>query len=403
MPRFRYSAIDPEGTQVTGVVKGSSVEGVTQSLANQGLQVRLVKPEARNVLKFELTPTKVKPVELANFSRQMAAFVASGLPLIDALAIIEEETGSKALRKVVSEVADSLRFGESFASAMGAHDAAFPSFYMSVLRSAEATGELDVVLRQLSAYVERDMEAKRKIRAALAYPAVVMVMAFVTVAVITVFVLPRFKVFFTSFDAELPLATRMLLSFTDFLGKWWPLMVVGVVVATVAGLIAVRTGRGRYYRDRFLLSVPVLGDVVRFTIVERFCRVLTAMLEAGVPIPESLRLASAGSNNLVYQRSLDVARAQMIEGDGISRPILRTQLFPRTVTSMMRVGEETGTLDDQLEAMAMYYENELQYKLKKLTTLFEPMAVIFVGVFVGFVAIALVSAMYGIYNQVELR
>lgn len=403
MPRFRYSAIDPEGTQVTGVVKGSSVEGVTQSLANQGLQVRLVKPEARNVLKFELTPTKVKPVELANFSRQMAAFVASGLPLIDALAIIEEETGSKALRKVVSEVADSLRFGESFASAMGAHDAAFPSFYMSVLRSAEATGELDVVLRQLSAYVERDMEAKRKIRAALAYPAVVMVMAFVTVAVITVFVLPRFKVFFTSFDAELPLATRMLLSFTDFLGKWWPLMVVGVVAAAVAGLIAVRTGRGRYYRDRFLLSVPVLGDVVRFTIVERFCRVLTAMLEAGVPIPESLRLASAGSNNLVYQRSLDVARAQMIEGDGISRPILRTQLFPRTVTSMMRVGEETGTLDDQLEAMATYYENELQYKLKKLTTLFEPMAVIFVGVFVGFVAIALVSAMYGIYNQVELR
>ena len=129
----------------------------------------------------------------------------------------------------------------------------------------------------------------------------------------------------------------------------------------------------------------------------------TAARVAGVPIPESLRLASAGSNNLVYERSLEVARMQMIEGDGIARPITRTQLFPKTVTSMMRVGEETGTLDDQLEAMAAYYENELGYKLKKLTTLFEPMAVIFVGVFVGFVAIALVSAMYGIYNQVDLK
>lgn len=403
MAKFRYAAVTPEGKSVVGVLKGTSVEGVTDSLARQGLQVQLVKPEVRSLLQFELTPTKVKPVELANFSRQMAAFVSSGLPLIDALAIIEEETGSKALKKVVSEVADSLRFGESFASAMAAHRDAFPPFYMAVLQSAEATGELDVVLRQLSKYVERDMEAKRKIRSALAYPAVVMVMAFVTVGVITIFVLPRFKTFFESFDAKLPLPTRMLLSLTDFLGNWWPVMVAAVVFAVIAFIAAIRTGRGRYMRDRLLLSLPVLGDVVRFTVVERFCRVLTSMLEAGVPIPESLRLASAGANNMVYERSLEVARTQMIEGDGIARPITRTQLFPKTVTSMMRVGEETGTLDDQLEAMAAYYENELGYKLKKLTTLFEPIAVIFVGVFVGFVAIALVSAMYGIYNQVELN
>ncbi|HUR18528.1 MAG TPA: type II secretion system F family protein [Acidimicrobiales bacterium] len=402
MPKFKYSALTPEGEQVIGVIKGSSVEGVTDSLTRQGMQVGLVKPQGRNVMQFELTPKKVKPIELANFSRQMAAFVASGLPLLDALSIIEEETDSKTLRTVVQEVADSLRFGESFASAMAAHTDAFPPFYMSVLQSAEATGELDTVLRQLSKYVERDMEAKRKIRSALAYPGLVMIMAFVTVGVITVFVLPRFKTFFNSFDAKLPLPTRMLLAFTDFLTNWWPVMAGLAVAATVFVISALRTERGRWYRDRLLLRMWVLGDVVRFTIVERFCRVLTSMLEAGVPIPEALRLASVGTNNLVYQRSLDVARSEMLEGDGISRPILRTELFPKTVTSMMRVGEETGTLDEQLEAMASYYENELQYKLKKLTTLFEPMAVIFVGVFVGFVAIALVSAMYGIFNQVEV-
>ncbi len=403
MPKFKYAALTPDGRQLVGVVKGSSVSGVTDSLTRQGMQVRLVKPETRNLLNLELTPKKIKPVELANFSRQMAAFVASGLPLVDALAIIEEETGSKTLRKVVREVSDSLRFGESFASAMAAHTDAFPSFYMSVLRSAEATGELEVVLRQLSTYVERDMEAKRKIRSALAYPSIVMVMSFVTVGVITIFVLPRFKVFFESFNAELPLPTRMLIGFTTLLTEYWFVLIALVVAIAVLCIAALRTGRGRLYRDRLLLRLPILGDVVRFTVVERFCRVLTSMLEAGVPIPEALRLASAGSNNLVYQRSLKVARIQMLEGDGIARPIARTNLFPKTVTSMLRVGEETGTLDAQLQALAAYYENELQYKLKKLTTLFEPMCVIFVGVMVGFVAVALVSAMYGIFNQVEVK
>jgi len=401
MAKFKYAAVTPEGEQLVGTTKGSSVDGVTASLTQQGMQVRLVKPEGRNLLQLELTPKKVKPVELANFSRQMAAFVGSGLPLTDALGIIEEEAASKTLGKVVREVSESLQFGESFSRAMAAHSDAFPAFYMSVLESAEATGELDVVLRQLARYVERDMEAKRKIRAALAYPGLVMAMSGVTIAVITIFVLPRFKVFFESFHAKLPLATRMLLAFTDFLTTYWPIMaavVVGVVVVVIAAL---RTHGGRYIRDRFLLSLPILGDVVRFTIVERFCRVLTSMIEAGVPIPEALRLASTGANNQVYQRSLEVARTEMLEGDGISRPLARTELFPKTVTSMMRVGEETGTLDDQLETVASYYENELQYKLKKLTTLFEPLSVILVGIFVGFVAVALISAMYGIFNQVQ--
>ena len=403
MPKFKYVAIDPDGEQLVGVVKGSSIEGVTESLASQGIHAQTVRPEGRSILQLELTPHKVKPVELANFSRQMAAFITAGLPLIEALAIIEEESPSKTLRTVVREVADSLRFGESFAEAMGAHADAFPPFYMAVLRSAEATGELDVVMRQLARYIERDMEAKRKIRSALAYPALVFAMSLVTVGVLTVFVLPRFKVFFESFNAELPLATRMLIRATDWFSSSWIYLVLLVVAVVVAVIAALRTERGRMLRDRFLLRTPVLGDVVRFTVVERFCRVLTSMLEAGVPIPDALRLASTGSNNLVFERSLDVARREMLEGDGIARPIARTKLFPVTVTSMMRVGEETGTLDDQLEVVATYFESELEYKLKKLTNLFEPLAVVFVGIFVGFVAIALISAVYGIYNQVDIR
>jgi type IV pilus assembly protein PilC len=143
--------------------------------------------------------------------------------------------------------------------------------------------------------------------------------------------------------------------------------------------------------------------VVQFTVIERFCRVLTAMVQAGVPVPEALRLATTGANNSVYEKSLVVARAEMLEGEGMARPIARTGLFPGTVTQMIRVGEETGTLDAQLQSVASYYEQELEYKLKRLTNLFEPLAIILVGTIVGFVAIALISAIYGIYNQVHLK
>ncbi|MFE9120102.1 type II secretion system F family protein [Streptomyces sp. NPDC007172] len=403
MATFKYVAVGPDGRRATGVLKGSSVDGVTDSLARQGYDVRSVKAVGRNPLHLELTAAKVDLVELSNFSRQMAAFIKAGVPILDALEIIRAETKDKKLGRMLVDVMDSLRFGESFAAAMAAHTAALPPFYTSVLRSAEATGELDVVMAQLGRYIERDVEGRRSIRSALTYPILVMGLAVAVVLVLVIFVLPRFKVFFESFHAKLPLPTRMLLGFTDFVTAWYP-VIVGVLGALVVALLAgLRTERGRVLRDRFLLATPVVGDVVRFMVIERFCRILTSMIKAGVPLPEALGLASAGANNLVYQRSIGTARTEMLEGGGISQPIARTGLFPGAVTQMMRVGEETGTLDDQLDNVSEFYEKELQHKLKRLTSLFEPTVVIMVGVVVGFVAVALISAIYGVYSQVTVQ
>ncbi len=403
MATFKYVAVGPDGRLATGVLKGSSVDGVTDSLARQGYDVRSVKAVGRNPLHLELTAAKVDLVELSNFSRQMAAFIKAGVPILDALEIIRAETKDKKLGRMLVDVMDSLRFGESFAAAMAAHTAALPPFYTSVLRSAEATGELDVVMAQLGRYIERDVEGRRSIRSALTYPILVMGLAVAVVLVLVIFVLPRFKVFFESFHAKLPLPTRMLLGFTDFVTAWYP-VIVGVLGALVVALLAgLRTERGRVLRDRFLLATPVVGDVVRFMVIERFCRILTSMIKAGVPLPEALGLASAGANNLVYQRSIGTARTEMLEGGGISQPIARTGLFPGAVTQMMRVGEETGTLDDQLDNVSEFYEKELQHKLKRLTSLFEPIVVIMVGVVVGFVAVALISAIYGVYSQVTVQ
>jgi type IV pilus assembly protein PilC len=180
-----------------------------------------------------------------------------------------------------------------------------------------------------------------------------------------------------------------------------------MILAAIAGLtliiaLALRTEGGRYARDRFVLAVPVLGDTIQYALVERFSRILSSMVSAGVNLPEALRVASESLRNLVYIRALTQVGESMLEGDGLARPLARTGLFPSTASLMMQVGEETGTLDTQLEATAKYYEGELDYKIKKLTALFEPAIILVMGGLVGFVAIALVSAMYGIFNQVKV-
>ncbi|MGW4649832.1 type II secretion system F family protein [Kitasatospora sp. NPDC004289] len=403
MATFTYVALGPDGKRATGVLKGSSVDGVRGSLSRQGYEVQSVKAVGRNLLQLELTPEKVDLVELSNFSRQMAAFVRAGVPLLDALEIIRAETKDRKLGRVLVDVMDSLRFGEGFAAAMAAHRKALPPFYVSVLRSAEATGELDLVMAQLARYIDRDVEGRRSVRSALTYPLLVMGLALAVVLVLVLFVLPRFKDFFASFDAQLPLPTRILLGFTDFVAAWYPVIAGALAALALALLAALRTERGRALRDRALLATPVLGDVVRFLVIERFCRILTSMIKAGVPVPEALALAGAGTDNLVYERAVGVVRAEVLEGGGISRPIARSGLFPGAVTQMMRVGEETGTLDEQLENVSDFYEKELQHRIKRLTSLFEPTVVVMVGAVVGFVAVALLSAIYGVYSQVEVQ
>jgi len=231
---------------------------------------------------------------------------------------------------------------------------------------------------------------------------VVLVMAIITITVLAVYVLPRFKDFFASLGAKLPLPTRMLIGLTDFLANWWWALLGGIVLIVVGFALLFRAHWGRRLRDRTLLKLWVVGEVVRYTIVERFCRLLASMMEAGVPLPEAMTVLGRGTNNVIFQEGLASVREAMVRGQGIAAPMAASKLFPGAVIQMVRVGEDTGSLDQQLEAAAAYFDKELDYKIKKLTSLFEPAVILFMGLIVGFVAIALVSAMYGIYNQVNI-
>jgi type IV pilus assembly protein PilC len=216
-----------------------------------------------------------------------------------------------------------------------------------------------------------------------------------------VFVLPQFKTFFAGLNAELPLPTRMLIATTDFFGQWWWAMLAALVTLALVVFVALRTATGKYARDRLLLTLPVIGETVQFALVERFCRILASMVGAGVSLPQALRVATDSLHNLVFSRALTGVSDAMLEGEGLASPLVRSGLFPPTAAQMIRVGEETGTLDNQLAVTAHYYEGELDYKIKKLTSLIEPVVIGAMGLVVGFVAVALVSAMYGVFGQVK--
>ena len=359
-------------------------------------------PKKKSILQFEITKKKVPRQDIMNFSRQLAAFIRAGIPILEAIDTFAEEVGNRTFKEALVEIGAALRRGETFSAAVAAHGSAFPRFYVDMLRAAELTGRLDSVLDQLSKYIERDLEAKRKIRSAMTYPALIGVMSIVTVAILSVFVLPRFKTFFQSFNAKLPLPTRMVLAAGSFVGNWWWALLLGAGVLALAIVVTLRTAAGRSGLDKAILKLPVVADVVRYAIVERFCRILASMVKAGVPLPDAMIVVAESTRNKVYEQALVKVREAMLEGEGIAGPIARSHLFPSAVTQMVRVGENTGTLDDQLATAAAFYEQELDYKIKKLTTLFEPAMIIFMGIIVGFVAIALVSAMYGIFRQVKV-
>jgi type IV pilus assembly protein PilC len=399
--KYAYVAVRPDGRRATGVEQAPNRRAA--ELALHGRELRDIRvSEKKSFLQTEISAPRVKREEVMHLSRQLGAFVRAGLPLIEAVRTIGEEATNSGVRRMMTEVEAGLRGGETLSDCLDQHPKIFPEFYRGILRSAELTGQLDTVLDQLAKYLERDLEARRKIKAASIYPSMIALMSLATVAVMAGFVLPRFKVFFASLHAKLPLPTRMLLAVTDFFTQWWWAVLAAAAVTALSVLLVLRTHGGRYARDRLVLKIPVLGVAVRFALVERFCRILSSMASAGVALPEALRVAADSLRNLVFMRALARVGDAMLEGEGLAQPLSNTGLFPPTAARMIRVGEETGTLDIQLEVTARYYEGELDYKLKKLTALFEPAVIIVMGLVVGFVAVALVSAMYGIFSQVTV-
>ncbi|MCU1401200.1 MAG: gspF [Acidimicrobiales bacterium] len=402
MPKFAYAAIDPTGGAVEGITKAETIGDARQNLMAQNLFPTKLT-EHKGALQFELTKEKVKKKELMHFTRQLAVFVKAGIPITDALETIGDETEDVALRRTLSAMVEDLRNGGRLSASARKHPEAFPIYYMGILESAELTGRLDTTLESLAGYIEREVETRAKVVSALSYPGVVMVMAFFTVCVLAGYVLPQFKPLFAELHADLPLPTRMLLFVADLFTVLWYIP-TSVFLAFIAGVLwLTKTAKGRIARDKLVLKIPIISGIVEYSILERFCRILGAMIRAGVPLPEGLKTTTESTSNTVYKARLEEAQAIMLEGGGFARPLADTGLFPGAAKQMFKVGEETGTLDDQLEVASLYFDRELESRIKKFTTMFEPIMIVFVGLIVGFVAVALVSAMYGVLDNMKAQ
>lgn len=343
----------------------------------------------------------VKLPEVMEFSRQMASFLEAGIPIMDALETVGTQVGSPAMASVIQELLEAVRRGGSFTEAVNAHPKVFPAYYRAIVRSADFTGRLDLVLGQLTLYLERDLNARRQIRSALTYPILVLVVAGVALVAMTVFVLPKFAGLYRSLGARLPVPTRMLLWFTDNVTHYWWAIIAAAGLGFLLGTALMGGDKNKARRDGFIMRLPVIGALTRIIAVERFARVLAALASAGVPLPDGIEVAGQATQNTAFMTAITDVRETLVRGGGLSQPMEDSGVFPLPVLQMVRVGERTGQLAQQLSKAAAYYEREVTFRLKKATDLFQPIVIFGVGLIVGFVAIAQVSAMYSVFSQVK--
>lgn len=342
------------------------------------------------------SPGKVKPQIIVLFCKQLASFVRVGVPVTTAIETFAAEAPTKKLRETYLAVATDIQRGIRLSDAFYAHPRVFPRIIPDMVRSAEATGNLDVVLKQAARHVEREASARQKVRAAMTYPAIIFTFAILLTIGIVVLVLPKFRDLYASLDVKTPGILDALLGFSSFLTTHALAIGIGVLIGLLAVGFWLRTEPGHYALDAFMLRIPVISKLLQAATTERFCRTFGDMLAAGVPISQTFAVVIENVRNRVYRRSLERVGPALAAGHGIYGPLQRAGVFTPAVIQMFRVGEETGHLDSNLTETADMYEEEIDYRIKRLTAFLEPAMIVFVGLMVGFVAVTLITSIYSL-------
>jgi type IV pilus assembly protein PilC len=383
---------------------GSTAAVVQRNLLDRGYRVVSVRP-ARNGWRwiYRQFPTffRVSSADLILFSRQLSTFLRVGVPITDAIKLLQDASGSGAFRAALGDICEDLDAGEAFSTSIRHHPSVFNELYVDMVRAAEYSGTLDKVLSQVATYLQRQDTAIKKLRSAMIYPAIILSLALAVCTILVVFVLPNFVAIFAEFHSKLPLPTRILLAVGVFAQAWRIQILASLLGVILAAALFLRSRPGRVFMDYALLRLPVLGNIISYGIIERFTRTLSTMLKAGIPISQTFDVAIAAAGNIKFRRRLESVRQRMITGDGFSSPLEATALFAPMMIRMIKVGEETGTLDSSLEQIADFLSEEMEYKVRNMIALMEPALVIAVGAAVGFVAVSVILPMYGLLQAVK--
>lgn len=398
---FSYVAYGKDKKLVKGKLSATSEAVAMKLLSYGGFQVLSVKPIVPflNLGRLSAIFYKVEPKEVTMFSRQLALLLESGTDIVASLELLQGQVTNRTLKRVIGEVVADIRGGSALSAALKKHPRVFPQMYWRAIAAGEKGGNLEVVLRQMAEFIERRILTEKRIKNALTYPAIVIVLAIAVVALMVAFVLPSFTKLYTSFGAELPLMTRIFVGTANWLISYGLYLLIGLVAIVVSAVIYVRTPAGGYQWSKVSLRLPVIGRILILSELSRACRTISMLFHIGLPLPEVMAMAEQGTGNKVVAGALEEVRRELIRGQGLSKPMSRNPLFLPLMVQMAGVGEGTGNLDQTLTTVAESYEMEADDRTSSAVGMIQPIMTVVIGLVVGFVALSLVSAMYSIYGQ----
>jgi len=399
MATFRYKARDKTGAAFIATIEAEDSRVVAELLRKQGLQIiTLEQPKETASSFFDALLQKIKrasrPDEVVLITRQLALMVRSGLPLVDGIEAIAEQDVSPDLRKILVSLSEDLRAGRAFSEALQRFPAFFPAFYVSMVRSGEAAGILEEILERLATIGEDEMELKGRVRAALAYPALLIILSVSIVTFLLINVLPRFFQIFQEAGASLPLPTKVLLGISYLLRTFWFMIPIGLVLGVRWFVLTSAKPEGRYRLHAFLLRAPFVGRLILQTILARSFQIMASLLKSGIAVVPALNVLEDLVGNLVVSRTISRIREAVIGGAALSEPFRSEKIFPPAVGQLISVGEKTGTLDVTFRHLGDYYEREVDRSLRTLTSVLEPLLLLGVGTIVAFIALSVLLPIF---------
>ena len=398
MPEFTYTARTAQGDLRTATIDAPSREDVVAQLRRQRMSVVKVDEESK---KKKAKGGSIGMRDIVIFTRQFSTMINAGLPLVQALDILAKQSENKVLSDVTRAVVFDVESGHTVADALGKHPNAFSELYVNMVAAGEAGGILDTILMRLATFMEKNDALVRKVKGAMIYPAVIMSVAGIAILVLLIFVIPVFESMFASVGMPLPLPTRVVIGMSRFLKSYWYLIGAGVAAGTYFLRKYNNTPNGKLNIDRILLRMPVLGDVLRKSAVSRFTRTLGTLISSGVSILDGLEITAKTAGNRVIQDAIMASRASIAGGDTIAAPLAKSAVFPAMVISMIAVGEQTGGLDEMLSKIADFYDEEVDAAVSGLLSLLEPIMIVFLGVVVGGMVVAMYLPIFDMINAVQ--
>ncbi len=402
MPRFQFEARDTRGRVFKGELDAPSENEARVRLRAQKLMPMKVVQAQQKIATIKKVGGKSIPLkELQVFTRQLSTLLGSGIPILQSLEVLSQSQRSPGLTVALKSMVNDINQGRRFGEAMAEHPLVFDRFYVNMVKAGEESGNIDQILNRLAVYIEKAAKVKGQIKGAMIYPIAILTVAFIVVAGLMVFVIPKFEAVFASSGQELPALTKLVVGLSKIFMSYWWAIIGGIALGIFMLINYYRTDEGKKTIDTILIDVPYVGDLIQKSSVARFTRTLSTLLSSGVAIMEALEIASRVTGNIVIETALIRAREAISEGKSLTVPLMKEKYIPQMVTQMIGVGEQTGAIDQMLNKVADFYEDEVDVAVAALTSVMEPLMMVVLGGIIAFIVVAMYLPIFNMAGSVQ--